>query len=177
MNIKEPTAARRRIFLEVFDLDGQPKTGLVYTNAGSTHGFQVSKNGAAFVDGTGAVTEVGGGTYYYTADAAELDTIGSFTVKLGAQSNVSQQSNAIIDITIPSGLHNIPNSMLDKFVYNGNKMATSSRLRVFADATALAAAVAGHADGTDGEIERYTVAGVDAGFGLPSSVTYTRVFP
>ncbi len=108
----------------------------------------------------------------------ELDTIGQFAVKLASQGGPpAQQSTAVVDVTVPAGLHNIPNSMLDKFVYNGNKMATSSRLRVFADATALAAAVPGHADNADGEIERYAVAGVDGGSGLPSSVTYTRVFP
>lgn len=49
------------------------------------------------------------------------------------------------------------NAMLDNHTYSAGKL-TGARLRVFADATALGAAVAGHADGTDSETQRYTIA-------------------
>lgn len=50
-----------------------------------------------------------------------------------------------------------PNSMEDNLVYSSSKL-TSSRLRIFASAAALGAAVAGHADNADGEVERYVSA-------------------
>lgn len=46
-----------------------------------------------------------------------------------------------------------PNSIIDSYVYSTGK-PTSWRVRAFATKTACDAAVAGHADGTDSEIER-----------------------
>lgn len=175
--IKEPTAARRRVFFFVYDQDGLPSTGHAAALTGAQ--IQWSKNGGAFANAAGSVTEIGLGAYYYTATSSELDTIGfaTFVALAQAGSPGTQQATAVVDVVKPDGLHNIPNSMLDNFVYNANKMQLSCRQRVFADATALAAAVPGHADGVDGEIERHTITGIDGGIGLPSSVNYARTFP
>jgi hypothetical protein len=175
INLKEPTAARRRVFFFVYDLDGLPKTGIAAALTGTQ--IQWSKNGAAFANAAGSVTEIGLGAYYYTATTGELDTLGFATFVALAQAGSSQQATSDVEVKKPDGLHNIPNSMLDNFTYNANKLPTSCRQRVFADATALAAAVPGHADGADGEIERHTITGVDGGLGLPSSVRYARTFP
>jgi hypothetical protein len=175
INIKEPTAARRRMLFIVYDLDGQPKTSLTFAGAQQ----QISKNGGAFANGAGSCTEIGLGWYYYTAAIAELDTVGSlvFVAPPQAGSPGTQQGDAITDVVVPDGMHNIPNSRLDNFVYNSNNMMTACRLRIFVDAAALDASVAGHADGADGEIERRTITGVDGGSGLPSTVAYKRTFP
>lgn len=48
------------------------------------------------------------------------------------------------------------NAMVDNTVHSAGKL-TSARVRVFANAAALASAVAGHADGADSEVYRYTI--------------------
>lgn len=58
--------------------------------------------------------------------------------------------------------------------YSAKKVMLSGRLRVFADAAALAAATAGAANGADGEIYRYTVTGEDTGAGLAKSFKIAR---
>ena len=79
--LSEPTAARRRIPLFFFDDDSAdsyaPKTGLTFA-AGE---LKISKNGAAEANTAGTVTEVAGGTYFYEATAAELDTLGFLTIR------------------------------------------------------------------------------------------------
>ena len=66
-----------------------------------------------------------------------------------------------------------PNSMEDNCVYSAGKL-TSSRLRVFASSGALASAVAGHANGTDGEVERYVSAATYNGDGTLASFSWTK---
>jgi hypothetical protein len=64
------------------------------------------------------------------------------------------------------------NAMLDRTVYSGGKM-TGARLRVFGDASELAAATADTpSDNDDGEIQRYTVAATYSGDDL---VSYSMV--
>ncbi len=79
--LNEPTAARRRIPLFLFDDDSAdayaPKTGLTFSAAE----IQISKNGAAEVNSAGTVVEVAGGAYYYQATLAELDTVGFISVR------------------------------------------------------------------------------------------------
>lgn len=86
----ESTAAYRRLLIACVDAtDGYtPETGLTFA-AGE---IRVSKNGAAEANQAGTVTEVAGGVYYYEAAAAELDTLGTFAVrvnKTGVRSSVS----------------------------------------------------------------------------------------
>lgn len=66
------------------------------------------------------------------------------------------------------------NSMIDNTVYGAQSLLTSARLRVFADATALGAAVAGAANNANGEIFRFTITSVDAGAGQFTSYKLTR---
>jgi len=81
IELSEATAARRRIPFFCFDDDSADayavKTGLTF----STSEVKLSKNGAAEVDSGGTVTEVGGGSYYYEATQAELDTVGFLSVR------------------------------------------------------------------------------------------------
>lgn len=76
----ESTAARRRIpFYLVDETDGvTAETGRTLSGAE----VKVTKNGAAFATGTGTVTEVGSGWYYYEAAAGEVDTIGFLGVNI-----------------------------------------------------------------------------------------------
>lgn len=65
------------------------------------------------------------------------------------------------------------NAMLDRTVYSGGKM-TGGRLRVFGDASDLAAATADTSnDNDDGEIQRYTIAATYSGDEI-SSYSMTR---
>lgn len=66
------------------------------------------------------------------------------------------------------------NSMIDNITFGSNNIITLARVRVFADAAALASAVPGHANGADGEIYRYTITAVDAGSGQFTSFNKSR---
>lgn len=48
-----------------------------------------------------------------------------------------------------------PNSFIDNYTYNGDGNPLTWRIRIFASKAATDAAVAGHSDGTDSEVERY----------------------
>lgn len=76
----ETTAALRRIPVYLVDaVDGvTPQTGLTFLAAE----VQLSKNGGAFANAAGAVTEVGSGAYYYQATQAETDTLGYLMIKI-----------------------------------------------------------------------------------------------
>jgi hypothetical protein len=78
MWINETTASLRRIYFVLYDLTQALQTGQTVTGSE----LQVSKNGAAFTNGAGTVTEVGGGLYYYEATAGEVDTEGKLLVKV-----------------------------------------------------------------------------------------------
>jgi len=75
----EATAARRRIPIYLVDAtDGKtPETGL---SSGFT--IEVSKNGAAQASGSGSITEIGDGHYYYEATSGELDTLGFISISI-----------------------------------------------------------------------------------------------
>ena len=79
--LNEPTSARRRIPLFLFDDDSAdayaPKTGLTFTASE----MLISKNGAAEANSAGTVVEIAGGGYYYQATQAEMDTVGFFSVR------------------------------------------------------------------------------------------------
>ena len=177
MFINEQNANLRRIPILVFDLDGYPIAGLVYTNASSAHQIRISINGAAPTDAAGAVTESGEGLYYYTADASEITALGFVVVRLVAKAGVSRDGIAVEPITLPDGLHRAPNSILDNATYNTRKFLTGARVRIFASHAAYAAAVVGHADGADGEIYRFTYTGADRGDGVAASFGIDQVLP
>lgn len=77
----EATAAQRTFCFFAPDVtDGfTAETTLDYEDAAAD--VQVSKNGGAFANATGVVTEVAAGVYQYVAATAELDTIGTVVWK------------------------------------------------------------------------------------------------
>lgn len=85
------------------------------------------------------------------ADASDIAASFTATATL-----IAAVSSALIDI---GGLMH-RNSMADNFTYDvtTGEMLTC-RVRVFANAAALVAAVAGHVDNADGEVRRYTMTG------------------
>lgn len=163
-----------KIVFYVFDLDGQPKTGLAFTNAQ----IQVSQNGGAPANSTGTNGEIGLGQYWYLPAAAEVNSyVGPIAICALTKVGVSNAGFASDHVEVPSALHRAPNSMLDNCTYNFRKFLTGGRVRIFESAAALAAAVAGHADGVDGEIYRYTYVGTDRGDGVSSAFTISQELP
>lgn len=79
----ESTAARRRVTFTLLTSGGAEVTGATFAAAD----IQVSKNGAAFANSAGAVTEVGNGMYYYSAAQAELDTLGVLYLRIDDTTN------------------------------------------------------------------------------------------
>ena len=75
----ESTEAQRRIPIYLVDATNgyTPETGL---SSGFT--VEVSENGAAQAGGSGSITEIGEGQYYYTATAAELSTLGFLAISV-----------------------------------------------------------------------------------------------
>lgn len=65
--------------------------GVEVPGLGTTFTVQISKNGGAFADSTGAKTEIGNGWYTYTLSTAETDTEGALAVKITG-SGVQQQN-------------------------------------------------------------------------------------
>lgn len=84
----------------------------------------------------------------------------------GAVATASAVSTVSSAITRLLGLAH-DNAMVDECVYSSGKL-TSSRIRVFANAAALAAAAPGEADGADSEIARYVTAAAYSGDDLIS---------
>lgn len=79
INLSEPTATKRRIPFCLYDTAGATlQTGIVLSGSE----LQLSKNGAAFANFAGTVTEVGSGLYYYEATAAEVNTLGFLALKI-----------------------------------------------------------------------------------------------
>ncbi len=76
----ESTSSLRRVPIACVDAtDGYtPETGLSFS-AGE---IKLSKNGATEVNHGGSVVEVAGGMYYYEATSGELDTLGTFSVRV-----------------------------------------------------------------------------------------------
>lgn len=74
----EATAAQRTfVFFAPDATDGfTAEPGLTYAGADN----QISKNGGAFGNLAGAVTEIAGGFYQVVLDAADLDTLGTFVI-------------------------------------------------------------------------------------------------
>jgi hypothetical protein len=76
----EATAAERRWpFACVDDTDGKTAEPSLTFSAGE---LQISKNGAAYANVAGTVTELTDGTYYYEATVGELDTNGFLLFKI-----------------------------------------------------------------------------------------------
>lgn len=78
ININEPSPTRRRLPIYLEDGAGLPVPGLAIGGADS----QISENGTAFVNGVGAVTEIGSGAYYYELALAEVNVGGFGLLKI-----------------------------------------------------------------------------------------------
>lgn len=76
----ESTAELRRVPIHLVDAtDGEtPETGLTLSGAD----VQVSVNGASYANGTGSVTEIGSGDYYYEFHADEVASSGALLLKV-----------------------------------------------------------------------------------------------
>lgn len=72
INLNEATAANRRIPFYLTNSSGTAQTGIVITGSE----LRLSKNGGAFANFAGTITEIGNGLYYYLATAAEVNTPG-----------------------------------------------------------------------------------------------------
>lgn len=81
----EATAAEATVlFFLTNSADGTPATGKTISGAD----FKISKNGAAFGNATGTVTEVSLGWYKMVFAAADLDTAGDLACELSAEAGV-----------------------------------------------------------------------------------------
>ncbi len=81
----EATAAQRTwLFFLTNTADGTPATGKTI----ATSDFLISKNGAAFADATGVVTEMSVGWYKMVFATADLDTIGTLACELSGEAGV-----------------------------------------------------------------------------------------
>lgn len=69
--------------------------------SGLTLSVAISKNGAAFVAGTGTASEIGSGWYKYILPAAECDTIGPLAIKVTAPG--ARQQNLPNTVAYASG--------------------------------------------------------------------------
>lgn len=79
MYLNQATASLRRIPFELVDSStGAAVTGATFSAAE----VQVSKAGAAYVNATGSVVEIGAGSYYYQGASGDVDTLGLLIVKV-----------------------------------------------------------------------------------------------
>lgn len=128
----EATAALRRFPVYLVDpTDGvTPVTGEVGTPT-------ISKRGGAFAATTAALTEVGSGFYYVELTAAELDTLGMFTIHY-ASANVADfnLSGTVVGYD-PFDAAGLGLSRLDAAISSRSVLAQSD---ILSDATAFAGA-------------------------------------
>lgn len=175
----ELTANRRRPKLYLVDAtDGiTPETGEA---AGQP---QISKNGGAWANTAATLVAIGNGGYYVELTAAELDTLGDISVRYKSANTAEFQMTFPVVAYDPfvvlatsqemtsvmAGLNDVgdvaarvagllhENALLDNEVYDGNGIMTAARLRVFPNATALAAATPAAANDADHELQRYQI--------------------
>lgn len=163
----EGTAARRTwLFYLSNSADGTPATGKTI----ATTDFKISKNGAAFGNAAGTVTEISLGWYKMVFAAADLDTLGELACELSGESGVDPihvvhqvvYHDPYADIAIAKGFQgNVVidggDGDVDGPAYDSAGMLTAGRIRVFATATDAEAATAGQAAGAGGEIAAFTI--------------------
>ena len=165
----EATAARRTwLFYLSNAADGTPATGKTIAAAD----FKISKNGAAFGNAAGTVTEMSLGWYKMVFAAADLDTLGPLAIELSGEAGVDTLHTTVevvhhdpyADIAIIKGLSqgNIVidggDGVLTGPTYDASGMMTAGRIRVFVTAAAAEAATAGQAAGAGGELAAFTIA-------------------
>lgn len=142
-------------------------TGASFSGPPATGEVQVSKAGGAYVDVTGTVVEIGSGSYYYQATTGDVDTLGLLILKVNKSGSTIYKFGD--EVIVAPGGQLKPNSFIDNYTYNGDGNPLTWRIRIFANKTAVDAAVAGHSDNTDSEIERYKMT---ATYTLTALATY-----
>jgi hypothetical protein len=183
--LNESTAAKRKVPVFLVDGAGNGIAG----QAGAVT-MKISKNGAAWAAPAGGTTisEITGGqpgSYILNFAAGDFDTLGLLQYQItGTGLRLFQDSIQIEDPLASQssldayglrllGLTN-ENAMIDNITWGSNNLIVLGRVRVFADAAALAAAVPGHANGADSELYRYSISCVDIGSGQYSSYKLSR---
>lgn len=176
-------------FVVLDQFSGDPVLGVAFSGAD----IQVSKNSGAWVNYAGTTSEKGGassgkGAYDYLPTAGEGDTVGKLAVKFEKVGYITQiwvedifvaPATAAALATAQTGITAIEvnadtlpvvlallhhNAKLDKTVLDADGFMTSARLRGFADAAALAAAVGiDPVDDAESEVLRFTITGVKDG--------------
>ena len=167
----EATAAQATwLFYLANSADGSAATGKTI----ATTDFKISKNGAAYGNATGTVTEASLGWYKMVFAAADLDTIGALSCELSGESGVCplrvvhqitafDHNTALTTATIAAALGQDVNTVLDGGsgvalpTYDAHGMLTAGRIRVFPSNTLALAATAGATTGTDSETAGYTI--------------------
>lgn len=191
----ESTSARKKVpFTAVSSTNLQTRVDpdtLTFT-------VRVIKADGSSVAGAGSITHPDDtnalGVCYYEPHANDVNTLGVAVIRISAAGMETREipvlvvpwdpysatSLGLTDLsTSKTNIERVlgllhENAMVDNVVYGAQNIITSARVRVFADAAALAAAVAGHANGADGEVFRYTITGVDAGSGQFTSHKISR---
>lgn len=199
MRKNEPTASLRTTLpIPFYDANGALVTGLNFAGAGETAVFNLDALAFADT-ASDAVEAAATGMYYVQLSQAETNHPTFLIVRLRKATYSDQFFIVPIDDTtidtvaaavtaiaaaitalgvsvarVLGLLHE--NAMLDGGAgvltgptYSDNNVLESARLRVFANAAALAAATEGAANGADGEIYRYAITGADNGDGLAAS--------
>jgi hypothetical protein len=165
--LSEATAAKRTMLFYLSNsADASAATGKTL----ATSDFRISKNGAAFGNAAGTITELTLGWYKMVFAAADLDTLGELACELSGESGVDPvrvvhkvvRHDPYDDIVLLKGLVN-GNVVIDggdgvaSPTYDSFGMMTGARLRVFATSTLADAATAGAAAAAESEIGTYTI--------------------
>lgn len=195
MRKNEPDATLRIIGpIPFYDASGNLATGLTFNGAGESaiiwpDSISGGNPNGVFADTTADPVEaLGTGQYWVTLTQAETNHTGPGLVRLRKAGYADHFERVPIDnqdatatgvlvlaaIAELAGM-NHKNAVVDKYVYNARRFATSFRVRVFADAAAAAAATIDAADNADGEIARYVGTSTDDATHPIISMTYRKV--
>ncbi len=189
----ESDALLRKVPIYLVAPDGTPY-------AGSLSGFTITYRRPDAVGGnidkTAIFSNITGGWYLMALASGDVDVAGVAFITIEKEGtiqrwadpvlirpmplNIAQATSALIansaaaDLrrTLRTGAHEF--AMIDNVTYGDSALLTIARERIFDSSAALAAAVAGHSDNTDGEIYRYTITAVDATGGEFTSWKKTR---
>lgn len=132
----EATAALRRVYFRLMDVDGAEVTGATPTG-------RVSKNGGATAAAAGTFAEVDAGDdpglYYYEATAGEVDTLGALVVSPVATGAVRASYEVLVVEYAPTTQ---PESSADIATAVAAEIGTGSALTALASAADLATVAA-----------------------------------
>lgn len=195
IKLGETNAALKTVFFALYTSDGLLASGGPDANyegaladaTGAT--LEVENNLLGWSTKTGTFGHHGNGEFYYTFADAEVattqiaGTIAFRFQKTGFRNQVARVplvvgdvSAVLTELTAIGGLLH-RNALADTFTYDpGSGDMLTCRVRVFTNATALAAATIGAADNADGEVARFTLTGTIAS-NKPASFKARQVLP